>query len=392
MTISAQRQGEDAVRSEAPPAADDARPSARSLPVTVTPRTLWLAVTLLALAAGVGFVVARGISVFLLLFTAIIIAEGLRPIMNGLHARWHVSQSAAVLLMYLVLLLVLGGSTWLLIRALVGQISTFANALPELDRQVARLLADLQRFLGNSPQVASALKSLQGQGGALAQGALQTLGQVPQMLGTMIFDIMVVAAMAFFWLTGVGSLRPFVVGLLPADDQPVANEVFTDIGHRLGGYVRGTIINSIVIGVLTTLGCWLLGAPFPLLLGLVAMLTGIIPYFGPWISGAIAVIIVLPLAGPLKAVEVIAFYCALQTIVGNSLTPIIMMDTVNINPLLVILSVLLGTALLGIPGAILGVPAMAILQVIVVRVLAPIARRASARVPPREQCEPSSQS
>ncbi len=79
-----------------------------------------------------------------------------------------------------------------------------------------------------------------------------------------------------------------------------------------------------------------------------------------------------------KAAEVIGFYVVLQTIEGNTLTPIIMMDTVDINPLLAIVAVLLGSGMLGVAGAVLGVPAAAILQVVVVRVLAPISRRAAA--------------
>jgi predicted PurR-regulated permease PerM len=382
MTISMPHPDEHAVRSELLPAPDDTRPSAQGWSVTITPRTLWLAVGILALAAVVGIVALKGSHILILLFSAIVIAEGLRPIMNALHTRWHLPQPAAVLLTYVVILTVLCLITWLLIRALVSQISAFSTALPRLNNQVAHVLRDLERWLGGGPQVASVLRSVESQGGAVVQGALPALEKLPQTIGGLIFGAVVVAVMAFFWLTGIAALRPFVLSLLPAHDQPLVNDVLTDISRRLGGYLRGVVINMLVIGVLSTLGDWLLGAPFPILLGVVAGLTQVIPYFGPWISGAVVVIVVLPLAGPLKVVEVIGFYAILQTIVGNTLTPIIMMDTVDINPLLAIVAVLLGSALLGIPGAVLGVPAVAIVDVIVVRVLAPIARRASARVSP----------
>src|SRR5262249_41850997 len=268
------------------------------------------------------------------------------------------------------------------LQALVVQVSTFSDALPRLEGQIARQLQDVQLWLGNSPQVANVLTGLSSQGGALAQGALATLATLPQMLGGLLFAVVVIAVMAFFWLTGVAGLRPFVLSLLPADSRPIANDVLLDIGQRLGGYVRAVIVNGIVVGVLSALGDWLLGAPFPLMLGLVAGLTQVIPYFGPWISGAVAVIVVLPLAGPLVAVRVLAFYIVLQPIEGNTLTPLIMMGAVDINPLLAIVAVLFGSALLGIAGAVLAVPAVAILQVLVVRVFAPIARRAASSVTP----------
>jgi predicted PurR-regulated permease PerM len=342
-----------------------------------------MATGIVVFAVGSWIVLSQGMSVFILLFTAILLAEGLRPIIDILHKRLRLPRAAAVLVVYLVILLALCAVTWLLLQAFVVQISAFSGALPHLGDQLGRDFQQLQRWLGDSPQLAGVLTGLGTQGGALAQGALTTLVTLPQ---TLIFEVVVVAVMTFFWLTGMAAFRPFVLSLLPASSQPVLNDVLTDISHRLGGYIRGVVVNSCVIGVLSALGVWLLGAPFPLLLGLVAGLTQVIPYFGPWISGAVAVLVVLPLAGPQLAIEVLVFYIVLQTVEGNTLTPLIMMDAVNINPLLAMLAVLLGSALLGVAGAVLGVPAAAIVQVLVVRVLAPAARRASATVD-REQSD-----
>jgi predicted PurR-regulated permease PerM len=242
--------------------------------------------------------------------------------------------------------------------------------------------------LGNSPQIAAVLQSVGNQAGAFVQGALALLVTVPQMIGGFIFGMVVVTMMVFFWLTGISGLRPFVLGLLPATSQPLANDVLADMSRRLGGYLRGVVVNMCVIGVLSTLGDWLLGAPFPLVLGLVAALTQVVPYFGPWISSLVVILVVLPLAGPLKTAEVVGFYIVLQTVEGNTVTPIIMSDAVDINPLLAIVAVLLGSEMFGIAGAILGVPAVAVAQVFVVRVLAPIARRAAAGADRTEPLEP----
>jgi predicted PurR-regulated permease PerM len=356
------------------------RISSGSRPVTISPGTLWLAMGIVLLAAIAWVVISNGASVLILLFTAIIIGEGLRPVMNWLHERLRLPQLLALLLVYALILLVFSVLAWLLFQAFVVQISTFGDNLPRLNSQLARQVQDVQLWLGDSPLVANALAGLSGQAGALAQGALALVASFPQKLGSLLFDVVVIAVMAFFWLTGVTGLRPFILGLLPASSQPIASAVLDDMGQRLGGYLRGVIVNGLVIGVLSALGDWLLGAPFPLVLGLVAGITQVIPYFGPWISGAVAVVVVLPLAGPLVAVEVLAFYIVLQTIEGNTLTPLIMMGAVDINPLLAIVAVLFGSALLGIAGAVLAVPAVAILQVLVVQVFAPIARRAAANV------------
>jgi predicted PurR-regulated permease PerM len=81
---------------------------------------------------------------------------------------------------------------------------------------------------------------------------------------------------------------------------------------------------------------------------------------------------------PLKAGEVALLYLAIQQIEGNTLVPLVMQRAVGLNPLAVIVALLLGGALLGVLGAVLAVPAAAAVQVLVLRVLAPLARRASA--------------
>src|SRR5262249_40634584 len=119
--------------------------------VTIAPRTLWLAMGIVLLAAVAWVVISVGDSVLILLFTAIIIAEGLRPVMNWLHERFRLPQPVALLLIYLLILLVFGVLAWLLFQALVVQIGTFGDNLPRLNSQITRQVQDLQLWLGDSP-------------------------------------------------------------------------------------------------------------------------------------------------------------------------------------------------------------------------------------------------
>ena len=82
--------------------------------VTITPRTLWLGAGILALAVCMWIVITEGTAVLLLLFTAIIIAEAMRPIVRMLHTRWHLPPSAGILLLYLLVLLIACTLVWLL--------------------------------------------------------------------------------------------------------------------------------------------------------------------------------------------------------------------------------------------------------------------------------------
>jgi predicted PurR-regulated permease PerM len=174
-----------------------------------------------------------------------------------------------------------------------------------------------------------------------------------------------------------------VVGLLPAALHEPARALLAELSHNLGGYLRGVVINMVVIGLLSGAGVAVLGVPYPVLLGVIAGLTEVLPIVGPWISGSVAVLVALATHGLLKGVEVVALFVVIQTIEGNTLVPYVMYRTTALNPLTVLLAVLAGGTLLGLVGAVLAVPVAVVLEVLVLRVLAPTARHASQRVSAR---------
>ncbi len=120
---------------------------------------------------------------------------------------------------------------------------------------------------------------------------------------------------------------------------------------------------------------WLLGIPYAVLLAIVAGMTEIIPYFGPWISGGIAAIVALIAVSPIAALEVVAAYIIIQEVEGHVLIPFVMMRSVKLNPLAVVVAVLLGSELLGIIGGILAVPAAAVIEVVFMGAVVPMVRR-----------------
>src|SRR5204862_6400746 len=101
-------------------------------------------------------------------------------------------------------------------------------------------------------------------------------------------------------------LNTFLVGLLPTSAQDPARGLMAVLSHNLGGYVRGVAINMFVIGLLSGAGVAVLGVPYPVLLGVIAGLTEVLPIVGPWISGSVAVLVAVATQGLLKGVEVLA--------------------------------------------------------------------------------------
>lgn len=351
-------------------------PHAPQRVVTITPRTLWLAAAIAASFVVGAFVLVKALDAFILLFVGIILAEGIRPLMNWL-GRWRIPRPLAVILIYLALFAGLAILGWLLVTPLTAQLVSFVDAVPQQAERLQQEVQQIQQRAGQGSLVGQALSNLGAQAGNLAGQVAPLLLSVPLGMLNILFDAILVLVVAFMWLNSVDGLKPFVLDLLPEAQQDEAGDILHEMGERIGGYLRGVVFNSLVIGAISTAGLLLLGVPYPLLLGTFAGMTEAIPMIGPFFGGGAAALVALAAEGPLKAGETLLLYAAIQQIEGNTLVPLVMNRTVKLNPLAVLLGLIVGTALFGLIGGVLSVPLTVVLEVVVIRVLAPLARHAS---------------
>jgi predicted PurR-regulated permease PerM len=139
---------------------------------------------------------------------------------------------------------------------------------------------------------------------------------------------------------------------------------------QLGGWVRAQLILMGSIGVATTVAYFLIGLEGALVLGLIAALAEAIPLIGPAL-GAVPALIVAALTGHIEVVLLVAVvYFVIQVVEGNVLVPMVMHNTIGVPPFLVFASILVGTAIGGLPGALISVPLVAALLVIIERLQA----------------------
>ena len=150
--------------------------SERTVPevVPLRARTIWLITAIVGGLAAGWVVVGHSLEVWELLFIGIVLAEGLRPLVAGLHAR-RLPRPLAVLLLYGVVLIVVGLLGRLLLTPLVAQAAAFVAALPRYVAQAQHQLGADQRFLGRTPQAATALNPLIVLVAILAGGSLRGL-------------------------------------------------------------------------------------------------------------------------------------------------------------------------------------------------------------------------
>lgn len=155
--------------------------------------------------------------------------------------------------------------------------------------------------------------------------------------------------------------------VVPRTRRASFRRMFLLLGERLRGWVKGTLIGMLVVGSMVTLGLWILGVQFTLLLGILAGLLEIVPIIGPWISGAAAVTVAL-MQDPSKAAWVALMMFAVQQLESNLILPLVMSKAAEVHPFVALFAIYFFGNLFGFLGVILAIP-LALLIWSVVEVL-----------------------
>ncbi len=301
-------------------------------------------------------------NVLLLLYVAGLLAVGLSPIVRQIERRRgsrkrRVPRWAAILVLYIGVLITMAGMLSILLPPLIEQASALWMALPELAARGQETLrrwgvwsgtfswADLARSLP-SPQLAitgifSALQSLLG-----VVGALVTVFVLP-----------------YYVLIEADDLHSTFVRLFPEERRPQVTRITRAVTEKVGAWLGGQLLLALVIGSTAALGLKLMGVPYYWVLALLAAIGEMIPVVGPILAAVPAVLVGFTVST--QTGMVVAAYFALQQFIENNfLVPRIMERQVGVSAITVVVALLIGTELLGLVGALLAVPTAAIVQVL----------------------------
>ncbi len=343
--------------------------------VTIGVRAWLTAAAVFAAAYALWLVLAGTLSAFVLLFTGILIAAALRPIVDRLSAR--MPFGIAVGLTFGGALLIVTLIAYVLIAPLGVEIQRLIQAIPGYVASLKDQLVAAERFLKDyqvSKQFAGAIAN--GAGGAFSSVGAHLLAG-PALIADIIGNAIIILLLAVGWMLSSDDLERFILSLFSQAAARDWKHAVDTIGLRLSAYVQGVVINGTVVGVAMGGAVAILGVPYALLLGFVVAVFQAIPMVGAVISGPVILLVVLATSGWVKMLIVLAIFAVVQILDQNVLSPIIFGQRVQLSFLLIIFSTVVGGMLLGIPGAFLAVPAAAVLQVIVVQIIAPAVRRAN---------------
>ena len=158
--------------------------------------------------------------------------------------------------------------------------------------------------------------------------------------------------------------RKLIYGFIPTEKTYWLFRGLHKMDGIFSGFVRGKLLDSLIIGMLCFIGCQFLKIPYTPLVSVIVGVTNVIPFFGPFL-GAIPSIFLILLADPLRALYFLVFIICLQQLDGNVIGPTILGDKTGLSSLWVIIAILVGGSFFGVPGMFFGVPVFACLYAFV---------------------------
>jgi predicted PurR-regulated permease PerM len=291
--------------------------------------------------------------IVLLLFIALIIVSAIDPIVDKLQ-RKKIPRSLTVIVLYIFLFALFGFVVFLLIPPLTSEIQGLSQSFPQLVEKLSgyfqnvRDFAAAHNFEQNVTNFLTTVASRVSQAGEnVFTGTITFLGGI--------LEFLIVLSIAFYMTVQEKGTKKFFAALIPSDHKEYVMRFVERIEYKMGRWLQGQLLLMFLVFGLDYLGLLVIGAPYALILALIAGILEIIPYIGPIISAVVAVAVSF-LHGPATGLLVLALFTAVQQLEGYVLTPLVMKKAVGLNPVVVIVALLVGAKLAGAIGVIVSVP------------------------------------
>ncbi|TMK32931.1 MAG: AI-2E family transporter [Actinobacteria bacterium] len=280
----------------------------------------------------------------------------------GSRSRCCGSATGTVMLLAIAAIAAIGA---LFIPTLVDQVSGFARKVPDYLHDLTKGRGRLG-FLQTKYHLVDKARTALHEGGAKKLfGLTGTAVAITKSVITAVVATVTIVFMTFFMLLEGPSWVERLFGLMRPQSQKRWRAVGHDIYRTVGGYVTGNLLISLIAGVSTAIVLLIMGVPYWVALGLIVGILDLIPLAGATIAGIIIAVVAFLHSIP-AGIVVVVFFVVYQQVENHLLQPVVYGRTVQLSPLVVLISVLIGAELAGVLGALAAIPVAGTLQVILV--------------------------
>ncbi len=304
---------------------------------------------------------------------ALVIASGISPFANWLDDR-KFPRVIGVLGLYIIIL----GLAVFILSLVVPYISSDINRLiGVLPKVVERVSSSLDAAQQSSPQYLDFLGEIQnilsGLSSSLQQASQSVIGLIVSVFGG-IFSFVTILIISFYLSVTRKGVETFLGSVVPEKYERYVTSLWKRTEIKVGKWLQGQLLLGLIVGLMCYIGLSIMQVKFALILSLLIMVLELVPMVGPVVAAIPAVILAF-LQSPALGLWVLVLYVVVQQLENHILVPIILGRTLNLNPVVILIALLVGSKLAGIPGMILAVP----ISTILVEMLDDVAKQKESR-------------
>lgn len=313
----------------------------------------WASLWRILLFVIFAIIIFTGRDILIGLFLALVIASGLEFIINFLERR-GLPRTLSVILIFIVGALVTLIVVYFILPFVVDDLNTIfaTSGKTPFGLWIGPLL--------NLKTATSAQIFLNKFTSDFFSGNTSPIGAISQLLGSFGLALAVLISSFYLSLSRDGVER-FIKAVFPHVHEAEALRIYERSSKKIGLWFRSQLLLSFAMGLVVWLSMFLFGVKHAFLIGIFSALFELVPFVGPILSGAIAVLFALATSGTL-ALYVLIIFIVIHQLESHFLVPLVTKHSVGLHPVIVIISLLIGIEMAGLLGAVISVPAAAIIQ------------------------------
>lgn len=298
----------------------------------------------------------------------------LNPFVNYLQ-RLKLPRILAILVIYIVIIGLIALIIGNLIPMISKQVTAFVNDVPLYYSKTMEFLDSLSKteqfkwiMTQDYVSINNIVDQLKDYASTLPTRVTESISGIFGVVANIAVTIVTVPFLLFYMFKDGEKFPHLAAKFMPPSYRADGLKILKDTGETLAAYIHGQVTVAIFVGTLSFIGYLIIDLPYALVMALVVAVTNIIPYLGPILGGAPAVLIAL-FDSPTKAILVVVVITIAQQIEGNVLSPLILGKKLDTHPATIIILLLVAGNIAGILGMILAVPTYAVVKTIVLNIV-----------------------
>lgn len=321
-------------------------------------------ITTILILAAVAWLLYTLSSIISVIIISVLIAYILDPVASYFESH-NLSRTQSTIIIFVIFTIIVAGIFSYFIPAVIGELSTIQQIISS--GESSQYFTRAEQFINkNIPFISIEDLNLQGR---ITEAVSQLTNSFFMILGSvvsLVTTLVIIPFAVFFLLKDGPAMIKYAYTMIPNRYFEMSLNIIYKMDQQLGGYLRGQFFDAVIIGILAIIALWILDVKYFVLIGIFAGLSNMIPYVGPMVGGTAAVLVVLMTGGSgITMLLVVAAFLIIQLADNVLIQPLVVARSVNLHPLLIIFSVIIGGQFFGILGMLLAVPASGIIKVLI---------------------------